>query len=333
MNILRNSLLAVALAAVGARRRAPAQTRGTRLRFIDHLRPRRPQHRLGRDERPHRRGRRRRRCRTARLTVFVGAASGGVWKSLDGGTTFKPVFDKQPVQSIGAVAIDPSEPEDRLGRHRRGLDAQLASRSATASTSRPTAARPGPTWASPESERIVEILVDPDERRHRLRVRARASCGAISAERGVYRTTDGGKTWTLVLKGAEPLDRLLGPDAWIAKNPRRALRGLWDFRRKGWTFRSGGDGADGAERQRPVPSRATAARPGPSSRRRRTRASRRSPGAASRSRSRRRDPKLVYAFVESTAERALRLRRRRRDLGGARPAARGWSGGRSTSRA
>src|SRR5258708_23362726 len=46
-----------------------------------------------------------------RLTVYVGAASGGVWKSVNGGTTFKPVFDKQPVQSIGAVAIDPSNPK------------------------------------------------------------------------------------------------------------------------------------------------------------------------------------------------------------------------------
>ena len=50
---------------------------------------------------------------------------GGVWKSHDGGTTFKPVFDKQPVQSIGAIAIDPTQPEDGLGRHRRGVDAQL----------------------------------------------------------------------------------------------------------------------------------------------------------------------------------------------------------------
>jgi len=40
-----------------------------------------------------------------KVTLFVGAASGGVWKSLDGGTTFKPVFDKQPVQSIGAIAM------------------------------------------------------------------------------------------------------------------------------------------------------------------------------------------------------------------------------------
>jgi len=42
------------------------------------------------------------------VTLFVGSASGGVWKSTDGGTIFKPVFDEQPVQSIGAVAIDPS---------------------------------------------------------------------------------------------------------------------------------------------------------------------------------------------------------------------------------
>src|SRR5271157_3394547 len=46
------------------------------------------------------------------LTLFVGSASGGVWKSVNGGTTFKPVFDRQPVQSIGAVAIDPSNPKN-----------------------------------------------------------------------------------------------------------------------------------------------------------------------------------------------------------------------------
>jgi hypothetical protein len=46
-----------------------------------------------------------------RLTVYVGAASGGVWKSVNGGTTFKPVFDKQATLSIGAVAIDPKNPK------------------------------------------------------------------------------------------------------------------------------------------------------------------------------------------------------------------------------
>src|SRR5438034_1209889 len=46
-----------------------------------------------------------------RLTIYVGSASGGVWKSTNGGTTFKPVFDKQSVQSIGAVTIDPKNPK------------------------------------------------------------------------------------------------------------------------------------------------------------------------------------------------------------------------------
>ena len=60
-----------------------------------------------------------------RLTVYVGAASGGVWKSNNGGTTFRPMFDKQDVQSIGALAIDPKDPQGHLGRDRRSMDAQL----------------------------------------------------------------------------------------------------------------------------------------------------------------------------------------------------------------
>ena len=46
-----------------------------------------------------------------RLTIYIASASGGVWKSPDGGTTFKPVFDKQPALSIGCLAIDPSNPQ------------------------------------------------------------------------------------------------------------------------------------------------------------------------------------------------------------------------------
>ena len=56
-----------------------------------------------------------------RPTIYVGSASGGVWKSVDGGTTFKPIFDKQPSLSIGSVAIDP---EKRLGGNRRVVGAQ-----------------------------------------------------------------------------------------------------------------------------------------------------------------------------------------------------------------
>src|SRR2546430_628529 len=53
-----------------------------------------------------------------RLTVYVGSASGGVWKSINGGTTFKPVFDKEGTQSIGAGAVDPSHARNGLGGSR-----------------------------------------------------------------------------------------------------------------------------------------------------------------------------------------------------------------------
>jgi len=78
-----------------------------------------------------------------RITVFVGAASGGVWKSVNGGTTYKPVFDREDVQSIGAVAIDPTNSKTvwvAAAKPGRGT----AYRWATACTSRLTAARTGP---------------------------------------------------------------------------------------------------------------------------------------------------------------------------------------------
>ena len=58
-----------------------------------------------------------------RTTLYVGSASGGVWKSVDGGSNFRPVFDRQDVQSIGAIAIDPSNSKEYLGGNRRIVDA------------------------------------------------------------------------------------------------------------------------------------------------------------------------------------------------------------------
>src|SRR5437879_13826073 len=49
---------------------------------------------------------------SGKITLFIGAASGGVWESDDGGTRYRPVFDEQPVQSIGAIALDPKYPKN-----------------------------------------------------------------------------------------------------------------------------------------------------------------------------------------------------------------------------
>ncbi len=79
-------------------------------------------------------------------TYWVATASGGLLKTTNNGITFEHQFDKEATVSIGDVCVAPSNPQHRLGRHRREQSAQLASPTATASTSRPTAARPGRTW-------------------------------------------------------------------------------------------------------------------------------------------------------------------------------------------
>src|SRR5215470_14663812 len=97
-----------------------------------------------------------------RTTVFVGAASGGVWKSLDGGTTFHPVFDKQPVQSIGSVALDPNNPKTVWV----GSGESWTRNSVSIGDGIYKSADGGDTWTNmglPNSERIVKIIVDPKD--------------------------------------------------------------------------------------------------------------------------------------------------------------------------
>ena len=171
------------------------------------------------------------------VTLFVGAAGGGVWKSVDGGTTFRPVFDDQPVQSIGAIAIDPSHPDHVWV----GTGEAWTRNTVSIGDGIYRSTDSGETWTNmglPASERISRILVDP-----------RASDTVLacvpgklwndSTDRGLYRTQDGGRTWQLVLRGDNPstgcADLARDPS-----NPDILFATMWDFRRMGWTFRSGG---------------------------------------------------------------------------------------------
>src|SRR5881409_2351951 len=97
-----------------------------------------------------------------RLTVYIGAASGGVWKTVNGGTTFKPVFDKQPVQSIGAITVDPKNPKVVWV----GTGEAWTRNSVSIGDGVYKSVDGGETWTNlglKESERIAKIVVDPSE--------------------------------------------------------------------------------------------------------------------------------------------------------------------------
>ncbi len=175
-----------------------------------------------------------------RITVFVGSASGGVWKSVDGGTTYKPVFDRESVQSIGAVAIDPSNPKTIWV----GSGEAWVRNSVSVGDGVYKSSDNGENWTNvglKDSEHIAKILVDPANGNNVLAC-ATGHLWDDNDERGVYKTADGGKTWTKVLAGANRSSgcALL---AMSRQEPKTIYASMWDFRRQGWTFRSGGPGS------------------------------------------------------------------------------------------
>jgi len=173
-----------------------------------------------------------------RLTVYIGAASGGVWKSSNGGTTFKPVFDKEATQSIGAIAIDPQAPKTIWA----GTGEAWTRNSTSIGTGIYKSTDGGDSWTNmglEDSERIAKIIIDP-KNSSTVYVCVPGKLWSDSEDRGVYKTTDGGKSWSMILKGAN-LSTGCSMISMNPQDPKVLFAGMWDFRRKGWTFRSGGE--------------------------------------------------------------------------------------------
>ncbi|HMJ06083.1 MAG TPA: hypothetical protein VK474_07485 [Chthoniobacterales bacterium] len=178
---------------------------------------------------------------SGKLTIFVGSASGGVWKSEDSGTTYRPLFDEQPVQSIGTIALDPKNPRNVWV----GTGECWTRNSVSIGNGVYRSGDGGETWTRaglPASERIAKIVVSPQSSETAYAA-VPGPLWSDSAERGLYKTTDGGRTWNLILRGAN-LSTGCSMIAMDPTNPDILMATMWDFRRKGWTFRSGGDGPD-----------------------------------------------------------------------------------------
>jgi photosystem II stability/assembly factor-like uncharacterized protein len=175
-----------------------------------------------------------------RTTVFAGAASGGVWKSLDGGTTFRPVFNQQEVQSIGAVAIDPSNSKIVWV----GTGEAWVRNSVSIGDGIYKSTDGGENWTNAglkDSEHIAKIIVNPKDG-NTVFACAMGHLWNDSDAGGVFKTSDGGKTWRKVLAGSSPSTGC----AMITSSAEQAntlYAALWDFRRYAWTFRSGGQGS------------------------------------------------------------------------------------------
>jgi photosystem II stability/assembly factor-like uncharacterized protein len=175
-----------------------------------------------------------------RLVVYAGAASGGIWKSVNGGSTFKSVFDDQSVQSIGAVAVDPTNPKNIWV----GSGESWTRNSISIGDGIYKSTDGGDNWTNvglKNSERIAKIIVNPKDGNS---VVACVTGHAFddSDERGVYKTSDGGKTWRKVLAGANGSTGCAMISA-ISSDPNTIYATMWDFRRQAWTFRSGGPGS------------------------------------------------------------------------------------------
>src|SRR5205809_5357044 len=174
---------------------------------------------------------------SGKIALFVGAASGGVWKSDDGGTRYRPVFDEQSVQSIGAIAIDPNNPKNVWV----GTGESWTRNSVSIGNGIYKSTDGGETWnhvGLEKSERIARIAVTPGKS-DAVFAAVPGALWSDSSDRGLYKTSDGGKTWKQVLKGTN-LSTGCTDVAIDPANPNTMFACMWEFRRKGWEYRSGG---------------------------------------------------------------------------------------------
>lgn len=167
---------------------------------------------------------------------YIGAASGGLWKTDDGGFSWHPVFDDQDVASIGAVAVAPSDPNIVWA----GTGETNVRSSISIGNGIYKSDDGGQTWQHMglrETARIGRIVIHPDNP-DIVYVAALGTIYGPQEERGIYKTTDGGKSWERSLftdPNTGGMDITLHPN-----NPDTLIAGMWPISLKTWERKSGG---------------------------------------------------------------------------------------------
>ena len=171
--------------------------------------------------------------------IYAGTASGGVWKTTGGGQTWIPIFEDQATASIGALTVDQSNPSivwvgTGEGNPRNSLNGGKGVYKSLDG---------GRSWqlmGLEATRNIHRIIVDPNDS-NTVYVGAIGSPWGAHAERGVFKTIDGGKTWTHILKTNEHsgvADMVMDPT-----NPNKIIVAMWEHYREPWFFKSGGAGS------------------------------------------------------------------------------------------
>ena len=189
------------------------------------------------------------------MTTYIGAASGGLWKTTDAGTTWKPIFDNQEVSSIGSLAITPTNPDIVWV----GTGETFVIRPAHAmGDGIYKSIDGGKTWKNMGLEktgRIGRVIVHPTNP-DIVYAAALGHTYGKQQERGVYKTVDGGETWKRIFfidENTGAAELAIDP-----KNPNRLLVGMWSIQINTWGLNSGGPGGgvyrttDGGENGEPL---------------------------------------------------------------------------------
>ena len=164
-------------------------------------------------------------------TFYFGAVGGGVWKTTDGGHVWMPIFDAQPISSIGALAVAPSDANIiYVGSGEADMRSDISFGDGMYKST-----DAGKTWTHlglRDTRQIGRILVDP-QNANVLLVAALGHGFGPNEERGVFRSTDGGNSWTKVLYKDEntgAIELAFDPD-----NSKTVFAALWNTRRPAWS--------------------------------------------------------------------------------------------------